>query len=60
MTGYRWDFGTVFQNWEILARGLAGTFQLAVVSLGVGLVLGLLIGGARYSRNHLLHWPATT
>ena len=59
MTGYRWDFGTVLQNWEILARGLAGTFQLAVVSLGVGLVLGLLIGGARYSRNRLLHWPAT-
>jgi len=59
MSAYRWDFATVLQNWQILARGLAGTFQLAVVSLGGGLALGLLVGGARYSRNRLLCWPAT-
>jgi polar amino acid transport system permease protein len=59
MSAYRWDFATVLQNWQILARGLAGTFQLAVVSLGAGLALGLLVGGARYSRNRLLYWPAT-
>jgi polar amino acid transport system permease protein len=59
MSAYRWDFATVLQNWQILARGLAGTFQLAVVSLCAGLALGLLVGGARYSRNRLLYWPAT-
>jgi polar amino acid transport system permease protein len=32
---------------------------LAVVSLGVGLTLGLIVGAARYSRNRLLRWPAT-
>jgi polar amino acid transport system permease protein len=59
MTGYRWDFASVFGNWQILAQGLAGTFQLAVASLGAGLALGLLVGAGRYSRNRLLHWPAT-
>ena len=59
MTGYRWDFVTVLGNWQILARGLLGTLQLAVVSLGAGLVVGLFVGGARYSSNRWLHWPAT-
>ena len=59
MSGYRWDFAPVLQNWRILAWGLVGTLQLAVVSLAVGLALGLVIGAARYSRNRLLHWPAT-
>jgi len=59
MTGYRWDFASVFGNWQILAQGLVGTFQLAVASLGAGLALGLLVGAGRYSRNRLLHWPAT-
>ena len=59
MTGYRWDFASVFGNWQILAQGLVGTFQLAALSLGAGLLLGLLVGAGRYSRNHLLYWPAT-
>ena len=59
MTGYRWDFASVFGNWQILAQGLVGTFQLAALSLGAGLLLGLLVGAGRYSRNRLLHWPAT-
>ena len=59
MTGYRWDFGSVFGNWQILAQGLIGTFELAVASLAAGLALGLLVGAARYSRTRLLQWPAT-
>ena len=59
MTGYRWDFASVFGNWQILAQGLVGTFQLAALSLGAGLLLGLLVGAGRYSHNRLLHWPAT-
>ena len=59
MAGYRWDFATVFGNWQILAQGLVGTFELAVASLAAGLALGLVVGAARYSRNRLLHWPAT-
>jgi polar amino acid transport system permease protein len=59
MSGYHWDFASVLGNWQILAQGLVGTFQLAVASLGAGLALGLLVGAGRYSRNRLLHWPAT-
>ena len=59
MTGYRWDFATVLGNWPIVMRGLLGTLELTVASLAAGLALGLLIGAARYSRNRLVHWPAT-
>jgi polar amino acid transport system permease protein len=59
MTAYRWDFAPLFGNWRILAQGLLGTFELAVASLAAGLVLGLLVGAGRYSRNRVLHWPAT-
>src|SRR5262249_44186624 len=56
---YRWDFSTVLGNWPILGRGLIGTLELTASSLAAGIVLGLLIGTGRYSRNRLLHWPAT-
>ena len=59
MTGYHWDFAPVLANWQILARGLVGTAELVVVSLGAGLALGLVVGAGRYSENRLLHWPAT-
>jgi polar amino acid transport system permease protein len=59
MTGYRWDFAPLFGNWRILVQGLLGTFELAVASLAAGLALGLLVGAGRYSRNRVLHWPAT-
>lgn len=55
----RWDFATVAQHWGILVRGLLGTLELATVSLAIGLALGLVVGAGRYSRNRLLHWPAT-
>ena len=57
--GYRWDFATVLGNWPILAWGLVGTLELAAASLVAGIVLGLVIGTGRYSRNRILHWPAT-
>lgn len=59
MSGYRWDFAPVLQDWRILAWGLVGTLQLAVGSLAAGLALGLIVGAGRYSRRRLIHWPAT-
>jgi polar amino acid transport system permease protein len=56
---HQWDFATVFSNWEILARGLIGTFQLAVVSLIAGATIGLVVGAGRYSRRKAVNWPAT-
>lgn len=56
---HQWDFHTVFANWEILVSGLIGTFELAVVSLIAGAVIGLIVGAGRYSTRRWLHWPAT-
>lgn len=59
MSGYRWDFASVFANFDLLLRGLVGTCKLALVSFAFGLALGLLIGVARTLRNPLVNWPAT-
>lgn len=59
MTEYSWDFVTVFANFDVLLRGLRGTFQLVVLALGFGLGLGLVIGAARFSKWPPLNWPAT-
>lgn len=56
---HQWDFGTIFSNWEILARGLLGTFQLAIVSLLFGAAIGLIVGAGRYSSSRAINWPAT-
>jgi len=53
------DFATILANWNVLARGLLQTLQLALVCLVCGLALGLPVGAARYSRRPWLHWPAT-
>lgn len=47
------------QGWgDELLRGAWLTLQLAVASMALGLVLGLLLAGARLSRHALLRWPA--
>lgn len=56
---HAWDFHTVFANWQIIGRGLVGTFQLAFVSLVAGAAIGLVIGAGRYSKRRIFHWPAT-
>ena len=56
---HQWDFNTVFVNWEILARGLFGTIELALVSLVAGTIIGLIMGAGRYSERRIFHWPAT-
>jgi polar amino acid transport system permease protein len=59
MIEHVWDFATILANWNVLARGLVGTVQLASVCLLAGLAMGLPVGAARYSRNPLFNWPAT-
>ncbi|WP_062364366.1 amino acid ABC transporter permease [Variovorax paradoxus] len=59
MKPHHWDFAAVLDNWQILASGLIGTFELALASLLCGTAIGLVVGAARYSARPLLHWPAT-
>ena len=56
---YNWDFFSVFLNWRLLSIGLMNTIKLAVVCLVFGLLFGLFVGAARYSKKRILNWPAT-
>lgn len=59
MTSYHWDFGIVFANYNVLLKGLGGTFELAIVSLLAGFALGLPIGALRYAKNPFANLPAS-
>lgn len=56
---YRWNFGPVWENADVLLRGAFGTLRLFAICAVVGLLLGLLIGLARQSPRAWLRWPAT-
>jgi polar amino acid transport system permease protein len=47
---YRWDFGFVVKNTHLLMSGILGTLELALVALGCGLVIGLVVGIGRSAR----------
>lgn len=55
---YSWDFNSVVSYWDILLIGLKGTLTLFSVALVLGLLGGLAMGIARYSRNAFIHYPA--
>jgi polar amino acid transport system permease protein len=58
MTGYRWDFGSVLDNWQALAMGFAATLQLFAVCAVTGLGLGLAVALLRRSRRAPVRWLA--
>jgi polar amino acid transport system permease protein len=53
---FRWR--VVLDYWPDFLVGALHTLELTVVSLGVGVVLGLLLALARISGHRLLSWPA--
>lgn len=55
---YRWDFASIFDNYQALLVGAAGTLRIFVICLVLGLSLGLVVGLARYAKTRLLRWPA--
>ena len=56
---HHWDFSAVFANHKLLLLGLQNTIILGASCLVLGLLFGLFVGAARYSRHPLLYWPAT-
>jgi polar amino acid transport system permease protein len=56
---HRWDFATVFANWEALAVGALGTLRIFAICLVLGLSLGLVVGLGRYAHRRVLYYPAT-
>ncbi len=57
MDGYDWT--VVVDNLSFLLQGLLTTFQLALVAITGGLLLGILVGMARLSSIKAVYYPAT-
>jgi len=56
---YRWNFGPVLDNADVLLKGAFGTLRLFAVCAVAGLLLGLLLGLMRQSAHRRWRWPAT-
>jgi polar amino acid transport system permease protein len=56
---YTWNFGVVYEYWDVFAWGLLMTLQLTVYATILSVVIGLPLGLARYSKRAWLRWPAT-
>jgi polar amino acid transport system permease protein len=57
--GYELSFGEIFNNIDLLLRGVSLTVALWVLAFGFALVAGLFLGIARSSPRRSLNWPAT-
>ncbi|MBN3835025.1 amino acid ABC transporter permease [Burkholderia sp. Ac-20344] len=56
---YHWDFGAVWLHKTMLLAGLIGTFRLALVSIVLGVVIGIVVAIGRLSRHRVFSKPAT-
>jgi polar amino acid transport system permease protein len=55
---YQWDFSPVFDHIDMLVIGLVNTIKIAVVSIVLGIALGLVLALMRLSPRKLLRLPA--
>ncbi len=53
------DWKVIVENLPFLMRGLLTTFQLAVIAIGGGVILGVLVGMGRLSGRKYVYYPAT-
>jgi len=53
---YAWDFRVVEPYLSLLLKGLRLTLELTVVSIALGMSIGVLVAGARLSSIPLLRW----
>ncbi|QBX35914.1 amino acid ABC transporter permease [Paracoccus liaowanqingii] len=55
---YSWDFGPVFERFDMLALGLLNTVKIAAVSIVLGVLVGMILAVMRLSSKKALRWPA--
>jgi len=53
------DWKVIYDNFPFLMQGLLTTFELAVIGITGGMLLGIIVGMARLSSNKLIYYPAT-
>jgi len=56
---YQWDFGSVVKYGDMLLVGLAGTVKIAVISIVLGVIVGVVVALMRMAGNPWLRKPAT-
>jgi polar amino acid transport system permease protein len=56
---YRWNFGPVLENLDVLWAGALGTLRLFVICIVIGFGLGLVVGLGRHARSRWVQAPAT-
>lgn len=55
---YAWEFGPVLERMDMLLIGLMNTIKIAVVSIVLGVIVGLVLAMMRLSPRRLLNAPA--
>lgn len=56
---YRWDFSPVLRHLDMLLLGLRNTVEIAVISIVLGVAVGLVLALMRLSPRKALRYPAT-
>src|SRR4051812_8602478 len=56
---YQWDFGPVLARSNLLLTGLVNTIEIALISICLGVILGLVLAFMRLSPRRTLSYPAT-
>ena len=56
---YQWDFGAVWSHFDLLLMGLAGTVKIAVISIVLGVIVGMVLALMRLSHRRGFRAPAT-
>lgn len=56
---YKWDFSAVWSHFDLLLIGLLGTIKIAVISIVLGVLVGMVLALMRLSHNAWIRAPAT-
>ena len=51
--GYEFQFNVIWQNWDLFLFGAWLTVQIASVSTGLGLIIGMVMAGLQLSLIHI-------
>ena len=55
---YQWDFSPVWSHFGMLLAGLGNTVRISVISIVLGVAIGLLLAIMRLSSRRILSYPA--